>query len=113
MTAWKNQRDKALNEYSRPFAEGAKLDFRAVKAKQLDAVRLERHTKRQAMDAMRRQYEKLRAKYLGITGTTYQAWLDFGPAAEWDECIAASRDDAVWDRLVERGLAELEKGPKR
>ncbi len=109
MSAWSDKRDQAANDYSRPFAQAALLDFRAVKAKQLEHIRLERRTVRQVMDSMRRSYEKLRAEYLRIAGTTYQAWLDAGPAAEWEECLQARKDEAVWDRLVERGVVELSR----
>lgn len=108
MTAWSDQRDKALADHSRPFAKAALLDFRAVKGKQLELLRHEKRTKRQALDSMRKAYEKLCAEYLRIEGTTYSGWTDFGPAREWDEVVAAACDEAVWDRLVERGLAELE-----
>jgi hypothetical protein len=107
MTAWTDQRDQALTEYSRPIAKAALLDFRAAKAQQLEHVKVERRTKRQALDTLRRKYERLRAEYLRIEGTTYAAWTAFGPADEWEECVAAAHDDAVWDRLVERGLVEL------
>jgi hypothetical protein len=107
MTAWLDQRDAALLAHSRPFATAAFHDFRALKAKVLKLVKGEQINKRQALDKLRRKYEKLRAEYLRIEGTTYSAWLEIGPTAEWDECIAAAKDDAVWDRLVERGLAEL------
>ena len=107
MTAWTDQQDKALADFSRPFAKAALIDFRATKAKQLKLVGLERTTKRKAMDSMRRQYEKLRAAYLRTAGTTYQAWCELGPHAEWEEVLAAAGDDAVWDRLVERGVVEL------
>jgi len=107
MTAWTDQRDRAIAEHSKPFARAALLDFRAAKKRQLDLVRGEQRTKRQAMDSLRTKYEKLRAEYLRIQGTTYQAWLEHGPTQEWEECLGAAADDAVWDRLVERGLVEL------
>lgn len=110
VTEWSDQRDKAPADFSRPFAETAKREFRATKAAQLKLVGAEQRTQRQAMDAMRRKYESLRAVYLRITGTTYQAWTDLGPQAEWLECVEAVKDPSVWDRLVERGVVELEAG---
>jgi hypothetical protein len=107
MTAWSDQQESALLEYSKPFAHAALIDYRALKAKVLRLVQREQLDKRRAMDKLRRKYEKLRAEYLRITGTTYSAWREFGPTAEWDECVEAARHEAVWDRLVDRGLAEL------
>ena len=98
-----------LAAYSRPFAEGARAEFRAVKAEQLKAVQLERRTRRQALDTMQRKFAKLRAAYLRITGTTYQTWIDAGPHEEWKEVLEAVKDEAVWDRLVERGVVGRER----
>jgi hypothetical protein len=100
-TTWQTQRDAMLDAQARRHAEVSRLKFRAVKAKQLALVREERRTKRQAVDSMRKAYEKIRATYLRVPCTTYDAWDEHGPKRDWDECIAASADDAVWDRLVE------------
>lgn len=111
MTSWTDQRDQATAAFSRPFAETARREFRTTKARELKAVRLEQRTQRQALDTLRRRYESLRAVYLRITGTTYQAWTELGPHEEWEECLAAVKDEAVWDRLVERGISvELDTG---
>lgn len=83
-------------------AGGAATAFRLVRAAQLRAVSKETRTVRQALDAMRRSYEKLRVAYPRVPGTTYQGWLDHGPHAEWEELLAAREDEAVWDRLVDR-----------
>lgn len=99
--------DEALIEYSKPYAKCTLIDFRAVKGKVLRLVRLEQFTRREAIDTLRRKYVKLLAEYLRIEGTTYAGWIEHGPAQEWEEVLEAARDEAVWDRLVERGLAEL------
>lgn len=90
-----------IDEYSKRRAEPFTRLFVKVKAEQLAAVRLEKRTRRQALDTMQKKYVALRAEYLKIIGTTYQGWLDHGPAKHWDEITFALRDDAVWDRLVE------------
>lgn len=103
-TDWQRQRDDALEAFSAPHARTANAEFRRIKADQLAAVAAEKCSKRHAIDAMRRKYEKLRTDYLKITGTVYSVWLTHGAQAEWDEVLAAAMDDAVWDRLVERGV---------
>jgi hypothetical protein len=100
--------DALLLKHSRPFARAALIDFRAAKAKALGGVQREQLTKREALEVLRRRYNKLLAEYLRIHETTYACWLEHGPSQEWEEVIQAARDDAVWDRLVERGLAELQ-----
>lgn len=104
-SSWQKQRDEALDSFSVPHAKAANAEFRRIKDDQLAAVRAEKCSKRHALDAMRRKYERLRAAYLRVTGTTYSVWLSHGPQAEWDEVTSAALDDAVWDRLVERGVA--------
>lgn len=55
-----------------------------------------------AVKKLRTKYEKLTNAYLRAEGTTYAMWLELGPKAEWEEVLAATRDEAVWDRLLER-----------
>jgi hypothetical protein len=99
--------DALLLVHSRPFARAALIDFRAAKAKALGGVQRDQLTKRETLEVLRRRYNKLLAEYLRIHETTYAGWLEHGPTQEWEEVLAAAKDDAVWDRLVERGLAEL------
>lgn len=101
--------DEEIDEHarSRPFCKAALFDFRDAKGKVLAAVTTERYTKRLAMETLRRRYIRILTEYLRVPGTTYSAWLELGPAAEWDECLSAAIDDAVWNRLCERGLADL------
>ena len=87
---------------SRLHGEPARREFIALRNELLGQLAREQNTKRQVIDALRRKHEKLRAVYLRIAGTTYQGWLDYGTQPYWDEVVAAARDDAVWDRLVER-----------
>lgn len=87
-------------------ARTALAEFRATKGSQLKLVASEQRTQRQAMESMRRRYEALRAVFLRLTGTTYRMWTEHGPQHEWEECVEAARDPALWDRLVERGLAQ-------
>lgn len=75
--------------------------FVTAKLRQLELVRSEKATQRQAMKALRRLYDKLLAAYLRGEGTTYATWLDEGPKPDWDELVHAAEDPAVWDRLLE------------
>lgn len=109
-TDWQKSRDAMLDETSRKYAIEARVAFREVEAAQLAAVAKELRTRRQALDSMRRSYEKLRAEYLRVPATTYDGWLEHGPHADWEEVLAATKDDAVWDRLVERGAPEVSRG---
>jgi hypothetical protein len=87
---------------SAQLAYDAKRAFVLVRGKQLAAHAGERTTRRQTVEAIRRQYTKICDAYLRTSGTTYADWLAYGPKAEWDEILAAADDDAVWDRLVDR-----------
>lgn len=101
MTAWSDERDAMLDVESKKQAAIAVEAFRATKGKELRAVAEERRTRRQAIETMRKKYEALRKVYLKAPLTTYDGWTQHGPGAEWEEVLAATRDDAVWDRLVE------------
>lgn len=93
--------------HSRVYCRAALVDFRDAKAKVIELVRGEVYTKRRAIEALRKRYLRILTEYLRINLTTYSAWLECGPVAEWDECLAAEKDDAAWDRLIDRGLAPL------
>lgn len=81
--------------------------FAAYKRSQLRAVAEERKTPAQAITSLERLYNRLTSAYLGADGTTYADWLEHGPRAELEEVREARRDDAVWDRLVDRAVAEV------
>lgn len=98
-----------LDRISREAGQLAKSDLVELRDRLARRHAAEQETKRKVLDKLRRKYEKLRAKYLAVTGTTHTGWEQYGPAAEWEEVLAASRDDAVWDRLVERCAAD--RGP--
>lgn len=101
MTAWSDQQEAMFDAESKKHGAIALAAFRALKAKELKAVALEKSTRRQLLDTFRRKYEALRKVYLKTPCTTYDGWSKHGPAAEWEEVLAATRDDAIWDRLVE------------
>lgn len=105
-TPWQLQQDAMFEEVSRKHGGEARRIFRSFKATTLADVARERLNKRKALDKMRRKFESLQAEYLRIPATTYDGWLKFGPKDEWDEVVHAAWDDAVWDRLVERGVVE-------
>lgn len=95
-----------LDGISRQHAGPAKREFSALRDQLFAQFAAERKTKRQVLDSLRRKYEALRAAYLRVPGTTYDSWREHGPQAAWEEVGAATRDDAVWDRLVERCVRE-------
>jgi hypothetical protein len=102
VTPWQQQQQAMLDTISRGAGELAKADWLKVRARLFRQHAGELKTKRQVLDSLRRSYETLRAKYLKVTGTTYDGWKQHGPQPEWDEVVAAAHDDAVWDRLVLR-----------
>lgn len=89
-------------------AESMRSRFAAHKRSLLRAVAQERKTPSEVLDSLERLYTKLCTAYLRTDGTTYGDWLEHGPRAELDEVREALRDDAVWDRLVERHAKYLE-----
>lgn len=98
-----------LATQSKANAQECARAFRRVKAKQLALVGAEQKTKREALDFLHRHFTKLRAFYLRIPATTYQDWIDFGAQADWEECVGAALDEAVWDRLVDRCTREQQE----
>ena len=81
--------------------------FVVARDRTLRRVAAEQQTQRKAMTALRRLYDKLLATWLRREGTTYEAWLEHGPKAEYDELVAAAEVPAVWDRLVDRIAASV------
>lgn len=101
MTPWQQQQAAMLDAESRKYAKVALDAFRALKRKLLEDHAKELKTKRQVLDGLRRKYDALLAVYLRTPCTTYDGWIEHGPKAEWEEVLAATHDEAVWDRLVE------------
>src|SRR5260221_14509218 len=95
-----------LDGESKRHASIALASFRKTKVGQLKLASVEKRTKRQVLDTLRRKFETLQAEYLRIPATTYEGWLTYGPKDEWEEGLAAVRDDAIGDRLGERCAEE-------
>lgn len=102
-----------LDGISKQHAAPTKRAWLALRDKLFAELVAEQRTKRQVLDSLRRNYEALRAAYLRVPGTTYDGWRAHGPQPEWDEVFAATRDDAVWDRLVGRCVRERAREARR
>lgn len=82
--------------------------FVKTKRRLLRAVAAERKTPREVEALLERLYARQERAFLAAKGTTYRQWLEHGPRAELEEVREARRDDAVWDRLVDRHATHLE-----
>lgn len=87
---------------ARQRAIAARADFSTTKGLLLRDVGKERITQRDVLLRLRNRYDRMLRAYLREQGTTYEAWCDHGPKGELDEVLAAARDAAVWDRLVDK-----------
>jgi hypothetical protein len=101
-TAWQQQQAAMVDRISREAGELARGDWLRVRDRLLRDHAADQLSKRQVIDRLRTKYDKLGATYRRVTGTTYEGWLVHGPKDLWDELVAASHDDSVWDRLVDR-----------
>lgn len=81
--------------------------FAARKRTVLRAVAAERKTQVEAVAVLEKLYSRMTGEFLAVEGTTYGDWLKHGPRAEFVEVREALRDDAVWDRLVDRHATHL------
>lgn len=83
-------------------AKSAAVEFRATKAALLRDVAKEKRTQADVIKLLRKRYDHALKKYLREDGTTYRNWLEHGPKDELDELLEATRDPAIWDRLVDK-----------
>jgi hypothetical protein len=85
----------------------ARVFFVKTKRRLLRDVALERKSPRDVERLLERLYARQSRAFLATKGTTYGEWLEHGPQPELEEVRQARRDDAVWDRLVEREAGGL------
>lgn len=85
-------------------AKIARTAFSVRKEKALRKVGGEQLAPSDALSALEKLYAKQTAEFLRKRGTTYRAWLEHGPRGEIEELREARRDDALWDRLVDRAM---------
>ena len=83
-------------------AQYSRTEFIDTKRVLLRDVGRDRITQRDVLLRLRRRYDQLLQRFLREPGTTYAVWLEHGPKDELDEVLAAARDAAVWDRLVDK-----------
>jgi hypothetical protein len=74
----------------------------------LRAVANEQKTPGETIAKLEKLYVKQTAEFLRSSrDTTYSDWLEHGPLGELDEVRAARRDEAVWDRLLDKARGDL------
>ena len=95
-----------MNKTALNLAGIARGYFVKAKGRLLRAVAAERKTPREVEALLERLYARQTRAFLAAKDTTYGVWLEHGPLVELEEVREARRDDAVWDRLVEKAAAE-------
>jgi hypothetical protein len=83
-------------------AKACAAEYRATKTALLRDVAREKKTKADVVKLLRKRYDYALKRFLHADGTTYGEWLEHGPKNDLDEVLEAQRDEAVWDRLVDK-----------